>query len=59
MKNVMWRKIWICDIEEILMMFKGYLPENRAKEELQRIEPLTSRFPHSNLDLIFYARNSK
>jgi hypothetical protein len=38
------------------MMLKGNLPEIRAKEELPRIEPLMSRFPHSNLDLDFYAR---
>jgi hypothetical protein len=30
--------------------------KNGAKEELPRIEPLTSRFPHSDLDLDFLAR---
>jgi hypothetical protein len=53
----MWRKIWIRDIEEILMMLKkGNIPKNGAKEDLSRIKPLTSRFPHSNLDLDFFAR---
>jgi hypothetical protein len=42
----MWRKILIGDIEGILM-------KNEVKEELPRIEPMTSRFPHSDLDLDF------
>jgi hypothetical protein len=49
----MWRKIWIRNIEGILMMLKGNILKNEAKEELPRIEPLTSRFPHSDLDLDF------
>jgi hypothetical protein len=56
MKNGMWRKIWIRDIERILMMLKNNIPKNVAKEELSRIEPLTSRFPHSDFDLDFFAR---
>jgi hypothetical protein len=56
LKNGMWRKIWIREIEGILMMLKGNIPKNGAKEEVPRIEPLTSRFPHSNLDLDFFAR---
>jgi hypothetical protein len=51
----MWRKIWICDIEGILMMLKGNIPKNEAKENFPRIEPLISRFPYSNLDLDFFA----
>jgi hypothetical protein len=31
-------------------------PKNGAKEELPRIEPLTSRFPLSDLDLDFFTR---
>jgi hypothetical protein len=50
----MWRKIWICDIEGILMMLKGNIPKNEAKENYLRIKPLISRFPHSNLDLDFF-----
>jgi hypothetical protein len=38
------------------MMLKGNIPKNGAKEELPRIEPLTSRFPHSDLDLDFLAQ---
>jgi hypothetical protein len=54
MKNGTWLKIRIRDIERIMMMLKSNLPENRAKEKvLPRIEPLTSRFPHSDLDLYF------
>jgi hypothetical protein len=34
-------------------MLKGNIPENRAKEELPKIEPLTSRFTHIDLDLDF------
>jgi hypothetical protein len=53
----MWCKIWIHDIEGILMMSKtDNIPKNGAKEVLPRIEPLTSRFPHSDLDLDFFAR---
>jgi hypothetical protein len=59
LKNGMWRKTWIRDIEGILMMLKGNILKNGAKEELPRIEPLTSRFPHSDLDLDFYARKLK
>jgi hypothetical protein len=42
--------------EGISMMLKVNIPKNGAKEELPRIEPLTSRFPHSDLDLDFFAR---
>jgi hypothetical protein len=50
-------KIWIRDMEGILMMFKKVnIPKNEGKEDLPRIEPLTSRFPHSDLDLDFFAR---
>jgi hypothetical protein len=35
------------------MMLKGNIPKNGAREELPRIEILTSRFPHSDLDLAF------
>jgi hypothetical protein len=52
----MWRKIWIRDIEVILMMLKSNIPKNEAKENFPRIEALTSRFPHSDLDLDFFAR---
>jgi hypothetical protein len=52
----MWRKICICDIEGILMNLKGNIPKNGKKEELPRIEPPTSRFPHSYFDLDFFAR---
>jgi hypothetical protein len=45
LKNVLWRKIWIRDIEGFLMMLKGNTPKNRAKEDLPNIKPLTSRFP--------------
>jgi hypothetical protein len=38
------------------MMLKVTISKNVAKEELSRIESLTSRFPHSDLDLDFYAR---
>jgi ribosomal protein L31E len=40
LKNDMWRKIWIRDIEGILMMLKIKIPKNEAKEDLLRIEPL-------------------
>jgi hypothetical protein len=50
LKNGLWRKIWIRDIKGILIMLKGNNPKNGAKEEIPRIEPLTSRFPHSDLD---------
>jgi hypothetical protein len=53
MNNGTWREIWIRDIEGILMVLKGNIPKNGAKEYLPRIELLTSRFPHSNLDLDF------
>jgi hypothetical protein len=53
LKNVIWRKIWIRDMEGILMMLKGNIPKNGSKEDFLRIEPLTSRFPHSDLDLDF------
>jgi hypothetical protein len=56
MKNGMWRKIWIRDDEGISMMLKGNIPKNGAKEKLTRIDPLTSHFPHSDLDLDFFAR---
>jgi hypothetical protein len=59
MKNGMWRKIWIRDIEGKLMMLKSNIPKNGAKEDLSRIEPLPSRFPHSDLDLDFFARKFK
>jgi hypothetical protein len=59
MKNGMWRKIWIRDIEGIFMMMIKYHPENGVKEELPRIDPLTSRFPHINLDLAILRENSK
>jgi hypothetical protein len=60
MKNDTWRKICIRDIEGILMILKkGNIPKNEAKEELPRIEPLTSRFPHSDLDLDFFTRKSQ
>jgi hypothetical protein len=52
----MWRKIWIRDIEGILMMLKRKFLEKRAREELPKIEPLTSRFPHSDLGLDFFIR---
>jgi hypothetical protein len=54
----MWRKIWIRDIKGILMMskIKWYYPEKWSKEEIPRIEPLTSRFLHRDLDLDFFAR---
>jgi hypothetical protein len=55
----MWRKIWIRDFEGNLMMLKGNIPKNGAKKELPRIEPLTSRFPHSDLDFDFFDRNLK
>jgi hypothetical protein len=55
MKNGMWRKIWIRATEGILMMLKN-ITKNIAKEELRRIEPLTSRFRNSDLDLDFFAR---
>jgi hypothetical protein len=57
LKYGMWRKILIRDIEGTLMMIKYNTPKNGAKEDLPRIEPLTSRFPHSDLDLDFFARN--
>jgi hypothetical protein len=38
------------------MMFKGNILKNGANEELLRIEPLTSRFHQSDLDLKFYVR---
>jgi hypothetical protein len=50
LKNGMWRKIWIRNIELFLTMLKN-IPENGEEEELPRSEPLTSCFPHSNLDL--------
>jgi hypothetical protein len=53
LKNGAWHKIWIHDFEVILMMLKGNLPKNGAKEEVPRNEPLTSRFPQSDLDLDF------
>jgi hypothetical protein len=53
MNNGMWRKIWIRDIEGILMMLKRQFPENGGKEDLRIIERLNSRFPHSDLDLEF------
>jgi hypothetical protein len=56
MKNGMWRKIWIRDIEGVLMMLKRYYLENGEKEELPRIDSLTSRLPHSNLELEFFTR---
>jgi hypothetical protein len=56
MKNGTWRKIWIREIEGILMILKGNIPKNRAKVELPTIEPLTSRFILSDLDLDFFAR---
>jgi hypothetical protein len=56
LKNDMLRKIWIRDIEGILMMSKINIPKNEAREELLRIEPLTSRFSLSDLDLRFFAR---
>jgi hypothetical protein len=31
------------------------MPKNGSKEDLPRIEPLTSRFPHSDLDLHVFA----
>jgi hypothetical protein len=52
----MWRKIWIRDIEGILIILKGNTPKIRAKEYLPRIKPLTSCFPHSNLELDFFTR---
>jgi hypothetical protein len=47
----MWRKIWIRDIEGILMMLKNSIPKNEAKENFPRVDPLTSRFLLSELDL--------
>jgi hypothetical protein len=44
------------DIEGILMMLKGDILKDGAKEEYPRIETLSSRFPHSDLDLHFFAR---
>jgi hypothetical protein len=41
----MWRKIWIRDIEGILMMLKGNIFKNAEKEELPRIEPPDLTFP--------------
>jgi hypothetical protein len=38
------------------MILKGNIPKSEAKEELPRIESLTSRFPHSYLDLNFFAQ---
>jgi hypothetical protein len=32
------------------------IPQNEAKEEIPKIETLSSRFPHSDLDLDFFAR---
>jgi hypothetical protein len=37
----------------ILMMLERQPPGNSAKKELPRIEHLTSRFSHSDLDLDF------
>jgi hypothetical protein len=37
-------------------MLKNNIPKNGAKEDHPRIEPLTSRFPHSDLDLDFLNR---
>jgi hypothetical protein len=37
LKNGMWRKIWIPDIEGILMMLKVDIPKFEVKEELSRI----------------------
>jgi hypothetical protein len=56
LKNGMWRKIWIRDIEGILMIFKSDIPKNEAKEEFPIIEPLTSCFLLSDLDLDFFAQ---
>jgi hypothetical protein len=56
LKNGMWCKIWILDNEGISMMSKINIPENGVKEELPRIEPLASRFPHSDLDRDFLAQ---
>jgi hypothetical protein len=39
--------------EGILMMLEVSHQKNGAKEELPRIETLTSRFPHSDLDSDF------
>jgi ribosome biogenesis protein Nip4 len=57
LKNNMWRKIWICNNEVILMMFKNNILKNEAKEELSKIGKLTSRFILSEIDLHFFARN--
>jgi hypothetical protein len=56
LENDMWRKICIRDIEGILMMLKkGNIPKNEAKQELLRIDHLNSRFSLSDLDLDFFA----
>jgi hypothetical protein len=55
LKDDMWRKICIRDIEVISMMFINNIPRNEAKEQLPIIEPLTSRFIHSELDLHNFA----
>jgi hypothetical protein len=55
LKNDIMREIWIHNIEGILMMLKSNIPKNGAKEQLPRIEPLTSRFPLSDLDLHIFA----
>jgi hypothetical protein len=56
LKNGMWRKIWIHDIEGILMILKSNIPKNEAKGDLPRIEPLASRFLLSDLDFDVLAR---
>jgi hypothetical protein len=57
MKNGKWLTIWIRDTEGILMVFKkAIIPKNEVDEELPRIEPLTSRFPNSDLELDYFAR---
>jgi hypothetical protein len=55
LKNDIQRKIWIRDIEGISMMLKGNIPKSEVKEVLPRIDPLISRFPHSDLDPDFIA----
>jgi hypothetical protein len=63
LKNDMWRKIWIRDIEGILMILNKKIRSRKMepRKEFPRIEPLTSGVPHSNLDLEldFFARNSR
>jgi hypothetical protein len=55
LKNGMWRKIWMSDIDGILMMLKRYYPKKMEQKKNFQVEPLTSRFSISNLDQDFFA----